>query len=159
MAKDYWYTVTRFCKDEAYFRDYITNEDKRFQTGPGAGLGEDFWKAYAGAYNRAKTLGDMIIRAKVINQRSILSIYHIWKDREALDRFENTVNPELFLKTLTPEFEISQFQCAIDEERKNKIFQLIVTQNKKILQVVREDHRQSGMTIGDPLKYPTLFVH
>ena len=158
VAKTYWFTVSKFYNGPNFFDDYLTNEDKRFQTGLGLTLGDDFWLNYADAYEKAKLLGDMILRAKVVNKRSVLGIYHIWKDFEALKRFESRVDPELFLSTLSPNLHITQFKCAINTTRKNKIFNLICDCEKKLLQVVREDHRYSGMTIGDPLKYPTITV-
>ena len=48
------------------------------------------------------------------------------------------------------------YQYPLSIKRKNKLFELILTRKKVILQAVREDHRKPGMIIGDPLKADQL---
>lgn len=151
MATVYWLTINVISKG-SYFNDYLTNPNKRFQTGPGKDLGKDYWKMYEEAYLYAKNNGHIILRAKVINEKNILKIYQIWANKKVREQWENIVDPKYFTNTVP----LVTYQYPLSVKRKNKLFGLILTRKKVILQAVREDHRKPGMIIGDPLKADQL---
>jgi len=92
------------------------------------------------------------LRAKVINEKNILKIYQIWANKKVREQWENIVDPKYFTNTVP----LVTYQYPLSVKRKNKIFGLILTRKKVILQAVREDHRKPGMIIGDPLKADQL---
>lgn len=153
MAKVYWLSVSKIKQDD-YFADYLTNPKKRFQTGPGSGLGQDYWDAYGIAYKSARDAGDLLLRAKVISRNDCLKIYQIWDSREARIKFEKAVDPEYFLKIVN--MPILTYQFPVSQDRKDLLVRLITQSNKVIIQALREDHRLPGMIIGDPLKAESL---
>ena len=151
MAKVYWLTINVIAKDD-YFKDYLTNPEKRFQTGTGKALGEDYWKMYEKAYLYAKFNGHIVLRAKVINKKNVLKIYQIWDSKDVREQWEQKVDPKYFTATVP----LITYQYPINEKRKNKIFDLVLKSDKVILQAVRDDHRTSQMIVGDPLKNDEL---
>lgn len=153
MAKIYWVSLSKIKQDD-YFEDYLINPKKRFQTGPGSGLGQDYWNRYGIAYKGARDCGDLLLRAKVINKKNCLKIYQIWETRQARIDFENAVDPELFIKVV--KLPIKTYQFPISAKRKDLLVKLITSHSKVIIQALREDHRQPGMIIGDPLKAESL---
>lgn len=153
MAKIYWVSLSKIKQDD-YFADYLTNPQKRFQTGPGSGLGQDYWNRYGIAYKKARDCGDLLLRAKVINNKNCLKIYQIWENRQARIDFENAVDPELFISIV--KLPMITYQFPVSLERKNLLVNLITKSKKVIIQALREDHRQPGMIIGDPLKAESL---
>lgn len=156
MAKFYWLSISKIKKDD-YFKDYLINPNKRFQTGPGSGLGQEYWNTYGIAYRSAKDSGELLLRAKIVNKNNCLKIYQIWDSKEARKKFENAVNPEFFLNVV--KMPIKTYQYNINELQKNHLLTLITNSKKVIIQVLREDHRQPGLIIGDPLKKdPLIFT-
>jgi hypothetical protein len=149
MAKIYWVTLSKI-KQDNYFHDYLTNLDKRFQTGLGSNLGEAYWKKYGVAYKSARDNGELLLRAKIINNKNCLKIYQIWENKEARIKFEKAVDPDFFQKSVP--VPIITYQYGISLSRKNKIVNLIINSEKVIIQALREDHRLPGIIIGDPLK-------
>jgi hypothetical protein len=145
---EYWLTTFETEYNE-FFEDYLTNKQKRFQTFLDS---TDFWKDYVAAYQWAKENGYLIVRAKIIKGQKF-TLCQIWKDRYCREEFDKKVNEDYFLQNF--KFEYIRSGRAITKLEKDSIVEDIMNSNS-ILQYVHEDHRLSGMIIGDPLKNDSL---
>jgi hypothetical protein len=145
---EYWLTTfeTEYGK---FFEDYLTNNQKRFQTFLDS---NDFWKNYVSAYEWAKENGYLILRAKIVEGHKF-TLCQIWKDQSCREEFDKRVDEDYFLQNF--KFEYTRSSKAITQIEKNTIVENIMNSNS-ILQYVHSDHRLSGMCIGDPLKNDTI---
>ena len=66
----------------------------------------------------AKNNGHIILRAKVINEKNILKIYQIWKNKKVREQWENKVDPKYFTNTVP----LVTYQYPLSIKRKNKLF-------------------------------------
>lgn len=149
----YWLSETQFSDPELH--DYLTNVDKRFQTGIAKDLGKEWWDNYVQVYRDMRSKGHILIRAKVMDT-GVLRIIQVWKCRESRQEFQDRINADLFDKILADK-EIIRIEREISEHEKDDIVDWICEQEQKIIQFVREDQQRKGMIIGDALKGSPVF--
>jgi len=142
--KEYWLTTFE-TEHGDFFQDYLTNKSKRFQS---LLPDENFWKNYGTAYRHARDTGKLIIRAKVIDGNKF-TLYQIWDSKAARQEFDSKVDETYFLSNFDKPY--TRKEQTLSEQEKAELFEYILSSNV-ILQVVRNDHRRPGMTVGDPMK-------
>lgn len=142
--KEYWLTTFE-TEHGDFFQDYLTNRSKRFQS---LLTDKQFWEDYGRAYKHARDTGKLIIRAKVIEDNKF-TLYQIWESEQDRREFDSKVDENYFLDNF--KYPFTRNERSITAQEKDALWNKIKS-SKVILQVVREDHRETGMFVGDPMK-------
>lgn len=148
LAKNYWLETSRFYKP-GYYSDYVTNKEKRLQTGDAKDAGEEFWKIYVAAYREIRESGKLILRAKVASDDEVL-LYQIYESKQDRIDFMKKIPAEMFHDNI--KVDVTESGKEITEIEKNELLDYIFKSEKLIIQHLREDHYRKGIVIGDPLK-------
>jgi hypothetical protein len=148
LAKTYWLEISRFQKP-GYYSDYITNKEKRLQTGDAKDAGEEFWKIYVDAYREIRESGKLIIRAKVASNDEVL-LYQIYESQQDRIDFMKKIPAEMFHSNI--KVDLVEESREISEIEKEELIDNIAITENSLIQYIRPDHYRSGIVIGDPLK-------
>jgi hypothetical protein len=149
MAKNYWLELSRFYKP-GYYSDYITNKEKRLQTGDARDAGEEFWKIYVDAYREIRESGKLILRAKVVANDDEVVLYQIYESQQDRLDFMSKIPREMFHSNI--KVDVVEESREISAAEKDDIIDQIIAEDKVIIQHLRPDHYRRGIVIGDPLK-------